>query len=537
MRIGFREWSCSIPSPVAGAGERAIRVEKYATFPRLPRVGKSRFEFSDAVEKVLFFLLREGPRRTYAKVRASLLQRRLLAAREVVLAYGREEENGRHAIGISVQDCPRAEVLVFPAAFCMDVERGHDLAGSHRLLLGYFLERPEDLEELFHHSSFSGIEPSFRLAKVLSAPKDSARGDGEPALVETLLFPETPEPPRHVPRRARRPDRPDLFLAGAGAYAYAYILPALRRKVRPHTLVDRNPLLAFRMAEKFGFPHVDTDLDRALGRIADCSIPLVVVATYHSTHTDIAAMTLERNPAARVFLEKPPVTSMAQLERLLALRANGAFIEIGFNRRYSPFVRKAKRLLDRHDGPIVMTCIVKELAVPPSHWYYWPSQGTRIVGNLCHWLDLGVHCIGQRPVDVSVVSPPDVPAGDEASVVVRFADGSRLTVVATDKGNPLRGVQEHIDIRRGDLTLVIDDFLGMKVQERGRQRVHRTVVRDKGHLAMYREFIRNAEEGGGAVYSDADLRRSAVLYLTARDAALQGDASPLALDLSLLQDR
>ncbi len=81
-------------------------------------------------------------------------------------------------------------------------------------------------------------------------------------------------------------------------------------------------------------------------------------------------------------------------------------------------ILEAKAMLSCCNGPLTMTCIVKELRLPKSHWYYWSTQGTRIAGNLCHWIDLGAYCIKQRPVSVYGVSVPENPAGDEVTVVV-----------------------------------------------------------------------------------------------------------------------
>jgi len=94
---------------------------------------------------------------------------------------------------------------------------------------------------------------------------------------------------------------------------------------------------------------------------------------------------LSINPNTKIFVEKPPVTSLDQLKRLIEIRNNPThFVEIGYNRRYSPFVIQAKGIINIFKMPITMTCIIKELNIPTSHWYYWPSERTRITGNLSH---------------------------------------------------------------------------------------------------------------------------------------------------------
>ena len=182
-------------------------------------------------------------------------------------------------------------------------------------------------------------------------------------------------------------------------------------------------------------------------------------------------------------------------------------------------------------GPVVMTCIIKELALPSSHWYYWPSQGTRVTGNLCHWIDLGMAIIEASPKQVSVVSAVDGIPGDELTVAVVYEDGSRLNLVATNQGNPLRGVQEYIDIRQGDLTVSIDDFLVMTVQEGGDRRVRRSIIRDKGHARMYGDFSRRVQNGAHHSYPDRDLFVSSKIYLAVVKCVQEGGGTaPLSVD-------
>ena len=134
-------------------------------------------------------------------------------------------------------------------------------------------------------------------------------------------------------------------------------------------------------------------------------------------------------------------------------------LELGFNRRHNRLVKRARNLLAGEAGPTSVFCIVREVPILPNHWYFWPNQGTRIAGNVCHWIDLGVFLIGEHadPERISL-SPPIPSTGSSAYcdgervLTVIFSDGSLLTVAATDRGDDLRGVQETVEIRRGATT-------------------------------------------------------------------------------------
>ncbi|MGO9020344.1 MAG: Gfo/Idh/MocA family protein [Syntrophobacteraceae bacterium] len=525
MFIRFQKKQYELPDPIAMPDEVTVHVKKSFVFPQPVSVQENRFRFSHTPAKLLFFLIREGIALTVRKIRSSLLQRKILAERRVVLAYGTLLGGDSHTVAIGPQHCPEASVQTFPLSWSVPVSHDYDIATCRDMLLSHFDAYPGLFDEIFHFSPFSGREVRFALNELINHKTTTSGPSRQAKAPVEFLVPASSSPGDGVPaRRMHLRERAgnDLFLVGAGAYAFAYILPFLRG-VRHHTVVDLNPALAAVAAGKFDFAFADTSFERALERLSESASPRLVVATYHSTHVDIAKKAVEVNPETKIFLEKPPVTSLEALETLLSLRMTGAFIEIGFNRRYSPIIRKARELIYRQSGPVVLTCIVKELALPASHWYYWPTQGTRITGNLCHWLDLGVFLIGRPAVAAMIVAPPDHPPGNEITVVVHFEDGSRLTVVATDQGNQLRGVQEMIDIRRGDLTIVIDDFHCMRVQENGRYRIYRRLHRDKGHHAMYREFIENVAGGERPQYPDGDLSTTSRLYLALTNAARSGE--------------
>jgi predicted dehydrogenase len=257
----------------------------------------------------------------------------------------------------------------------------------------------------------------------------------------------------------------------------------------------------------------------------DVKNPVVVIATYHSTHLPLAELALSFNSEAKVMIEKPPVTTWEQLARLLELRRAGYFIEIGYNRRHTEYVRQARTLLDTKQGPTTVTCIVRERTIPMTHWYYWPTQGTRIIGNLTHWIDIGIHLIGSRPVSFNTMSSSLRFPADDVSISVHFEDGSQLNLISTDRGNPLRGIQEYIDIRKDDLTIKIDDFLHLTVQEGGRERSSSRLIRDKGHKRMYQDFLDKCLNGAPASYPEIDLERTCGLYLSLKEALLRGERS------------
>jgi predicted dehydrogenase len=525
----------ALPPPVPAADETVIATAKLVTVP-LARGDAAEPTLSFAnIRKVLFFVLREGIPLTAAKIRAILAKRKLTDDRALVIALGltlgADPAAARPVLALGGQDCPQAEQLCFPRSLTRTAaDATEDLEALVPAVLAWCAAHPAEAAALRGASRHSGRPPGVTLATVLTEGRrllDAGAAPG-PWTADAVRFDDAPAA---VPVPVVRPlggKRSALFLAGAGTYPCAYALPAFSRAGIPFdTVIEINPARAALVAKKFGFASADTDAARGLRHLADYEAPLLVVATYHSTHMEIADLALSINPATRILLEKPPVATMDQLRRLERHRRNGAYVEIGYNRRHIPMTAEAKKRLAAEDGPMTVTCIAKIPRIPPTHWYFWPAQRSRVTGNACHWLDVGRYFISAAPERLTLVGPDGGTAtgdaNDPISIVVSYADGSRLTVVVTDCGNSLRGVQEFIELRRGDMTVTIDDFIRMRVQAGGRQSLRHRLIRDKGHERMYRRFVENVRDGRGVDYPDDDLTATSTQYLLASEALMTGE--------------
>lgn len=308
-------------------------------------------------------------------------------------------------------------------------------------------------------------------------------------------------------------NKKELFVAGAGSHVYTYILPNLKNVSR-HTIVDLNFDLACFVGKTYNFENIDTSCERAFSLLKKCHTPVVVIATYHSTHVELAQLALKISPHAKVFVEKPPATTFEQLKRLIDLKNSGAFIEIGYNRRFAPLLWEVKSLLSHRESPVRITCLVKEPDIPKSHWYYWPSQGTRVCGNLCHWVDIGTFLTQSSWKSlIAIGNNSKNSKKDDMTIVINYSDESQLTIVATNSGNQLRGVQEHIDIRFDDTTAILNDFMSLTVFQGKMKKNVIKIIRDKGHQRMYRKFSDNIATNNKPDYSTMDLWESTTCYL------------------------
>ncbi len=468
--------------------------------------------YPNPVRKAIRFLAQEGLGWTLAKVRSKLFYRRIASHAALVVVVGKIDGTEQWCIACGSQfspDLPQMlfrEELVFAA-----VDRDAAVKTSKAIADGLCRdgEAAQRLANFSHYSTEQAPPvPGAERRSSVACPEQKSK----------------PSPPRT--RRVRRGQKPSqerrrLILVGAGDYAYTFVLPHLHRHDFD-TVVDYNPLTARAVAKHFQFENMETDYRRVVEHAASLPEVTIIVAGYHSQHTETAIAFLEANPKACLMIEKPPVVGYRQLARLLPyFKDESVFVEAGFNRRYTAMVSRAAKELSGRSQPIIMNCVIREDDMEPSHWYFWKSEGTRVYGNLCHWIDLGVHLIGSSPVEIVGLSGEDFQAA--ASVSIRFEDDSLLNLVSGTMGSGLRGVQEFVDVRSGTTTIQIHDFRRMIIQRGAHEKVLRSRTRDKGHREMYRCLANNLEGPRRPRYSARDLIHTCVLTEEIRQMMVNGE--------------
>jgi len=478
--------------------------------------------------KVATFLFTDGPLSTLRKARTKRAEPKFTGDFRTSLVLGTVIPSGVHAVALAPRVPPCSQQLVVHRDLVNAVRE--DFAAPDLLQVAARLADRADVLRSSARQTFlySGMAPPVELTKLVKLAL-SETADGSPAIERPLRA--LAAPPARDGRAADpvlrcradpRPARLRAAVLGGGDYTRTEIIPALRRARIPlHSVSNREPHIAAMIGRQHGSVLATTDSGRA---IAELPAPgLVIIATAHDSHADLACQALRAGH--RVFIEKPPVVTAEDVHRLTAMmRRFPGMAEIGFNRRYHPLVRRARALLRQESGPTSICCIVKELAFEADHWYFWPNQGTRITGNLCHWIDLAVYLLADEPMPVSVSLSPRIPGSavgsDEERVLsVTFDDGSLLTILATTRGDDVRGVQELIELRRGRRTIFIDDLWKMRVRSGGIDRRYRTMYRNKAHAVMYREALGRATAGQSSVYPVHDMIVVSAIQIAASDLA------------------
>jgi polar amino acid transport system substrate-binding protein len=295
-------------------------------------------------------------------------------------------------------------------------------------------------------------------------------------------------------------------LIGAGSYAKRYLLPNLTAAgAHFESVATASGLSAREVGEKYGFRQCVAGADEVIN---DDHVNLIVIATRHDTHAELAKRALERGH--HVFVEKPLALNDEELEVVLeAATKSGRGLAVGFNRRFSPSAIAAKEFFNDAPAPLSINYRVNAGRIPADHWIQDPREGGgRIIGEVCHFIDLMQFLTGS--VTTRVYAEPlasrnaEVVSEDSVFITLRFADGSNGSIAYLAEGDKALS-KERVEIFGAGKTFVLDDFRSATLLSGGKEKRLRLRGQDKGQANEVREVCRMVSEGGPAPIALEDL--------------------------------
>ena len=286
---------------------------------------------------------------------------------------------------------------------------------------------------------------------------------------------------------------------GAGAMAQSVHLPNLRKLpdyYHLRAIADISGTVSKQAARRFRADYCATDYREIL---RDPDVDLVLIATRHHLHARLAMETLQAGKA--VFLEKPMALNREELSRLAGvLNETGLSFTVGFNRRFSPAAVRARQVISRTPGPVMINYRVNAGYLPPEHWVHTEEGGGRVIGEACHIFDLFNFFTNAEAKEIKALSSlsadSKTPSPDNFTVQLKYADGSICSLIYTDMGNEELG-KEYVEIFQGGNVLIIDDFKNLTLRG-ARMRGIKSRKIQKGHLEELMEFARYLRGKGPA---------------------------------------
>lgn len=326
----------------------------------------------------------------------------------------------------------------------------------------------------------------------------------EPVLGIVLTYPEGEGtgPARVTVAPARvtgKAGDPGVGVLGAGSFATTTLLPAMRAAggLRFTGVVSGRGPSARHAAEKFGFRFAASDEREVL---ADPDTDLVAVLTRHDLHARQIGAALEAGK--HVFCEKPPCLSEEELKgilRSLGEAGPGRLVAVGYNRRFAPMTAALREHMASAREPLTVQIRVNAGAIPGDHWIHDPAVGGgRIVGEVCHFVDLASAITGAIPVDVYARGTPDGGRYREDNLVLTLgmSDGSVASITYAASGDKALG-KERVEVFGGARAAVLDDYRALTLLAGGKATTSRArLAQDKGHRAEWEALVRVLKAGG-----------------------------------------
>jgi len=300
--------------------------------------------------------------------------------------------------------------------------------------------------------------------------------------------------------------RVGVGLIGAGGYAQKVLLPNFKAAGAAFcSIASASGVSARDVGTKYGFARFQSDAESVIN---DNDVNLVVIATRHGTHAELTRLALARGK--HVFVEKPLALNDAELDGILEAAANSeGQLLVGFNRRFSPLAMRARAVFAERQAPLSIAYRVNAGRIPREHWTQDAKEGGgRIIGEVCHFIDLMQFIIGAAPkrayAEQLAGGRHTVVSEDSVFITLQFADGSNGIIAYLAEGDRSLG-KERIEIFGEGKTFVIDDFRSATLYAGGREKKESLRQQDKGQTEEARVACAVVADGKPAPISLSEL--------------------------------
>jgi len=306
------------------------------------------------------------------------------------------------------------------------------------------------------------------------------------------------------------PAAASIGFIGAGSYAQGSLLPNIPKKktVALKGVLTASGVTARSVAERFGFEFCTSNENDLLN---NGDINTVFIATRHDSHAKFVSKALRNGK--NVFVEKPLCLTESELNEIVEVllsydersdlsdkqndndkTAKRPLLMVGFNRRFAPLTKKLKAVFPQ--GPLAMTYRINAGSIPADSWIQdWEVGGGRIIGEVCHFVDMLTCLNGSLPASVYAIAMKDSEnLGDVMNVSLTYRNGSIGTISYLANGD--KGLsKERIEVFGFGTTAILDDFKTLQIYSGGKMRQNRRINQDKGQKNQVKAFVNAIIDG------------------------------------------
>ncbi len=316
---------------------------------------------------------------------------------------------------------------------------------------------------------------------------------------------------------------------GAGSFAQSYLIPNVKSwGATTDGVVTSKGITSKNVADKFQFNFCSSDSNDVF---SNTEINTVFIATPHSSHSELAIKALEANK--NIFVEKPLAITKEQFDSVMLAKAKSEkILMVGFNRRFAPISQLIKKRFQNSAEPLVVNIRVNAGLIPKNHWtQQMDIGGGRIVGEVCHFIDLMQYFTGAEPVKVFAESintqNVNITDEDNIAVIVKFSDGSvgNLTYLANgDNSLP----KEKIEVFGAGNIGVINDFRDGTFYADGK--ISKLKSSGKGHKEEVEAFLNAIRDGNESPINFRSICLTTLTTLKIMDSLYTGMPQDIKLD-------
>jgi len=222
-----------------------------------------------------------------------------------------------------------------------------------------------------------------------------------------------------------------------------------------------------------------------LKQIKDLETNLVYIVSNHSTHTKYAIEYLKKG--CDVYIEKPISINENQLKELSeVVESSENHVYVGYNRPHSPAIKLVKKTVENSNTPFTLSAYIIGHMLNKDHWYRDPKEGTRIVSNAGHWIDLATHIMFWKEdipkrLHISIAYSNSNTPSDNISINITTSNNDLISIVFSTRNEPYEGVNETINFQQDNINAKIDDFRKIKIWNKDKILNKKFYPKNNGH--------------------------------------------------------
>jgi polar amino acid transport system substrate-binding protein len=295
-------------------------------------------------------------------------------------------------------------------------------------------------------------------------------------------------------------DKVRVGFIGAGSFAQKFLLPNVFQNAQLIGVATATGNDTKHIADKYGFKYATGDYHDLL---KDTNINTVFIATRHNLHAEQVIESLKAGK--NIFVEKPLCMKEEELSEIRSLyNDKNVHLMVGYNRRFSPHVEMIKNIFSDHSPKSIMYRI-NAGHIPNDSWIQDKDiGGGRIIGEVCHFIDLCMY-ISNSPIRMlsAIVMDDSHNNMDTLTINLYFENGSIASICYFANGSKALK-KEYLEVYSSGITTVIDDFKTMTVYTKNKKK-YSLFNQNKGHKNEVNSFIQAVHKGSATPISFDDI--------------------------------